>query len=180
MTEELSVLFEVAEKLETAGLDYMLTGSMASNLYAMPRMTRDIDFVVAISQSNIAQLPRLFPEDSYYLSEEAAKAATKDFSCFNLIHLATMIKIDIMVRKPQEYRLHEFSRRQKHNIQDRSIWVVSKEDLILSKLAWAKDSLSEKQLGDVKNLLATGCDINYLQTWAKQLQLTDILTQVSA
>lgn len=162
------------------GTPYMLTGSMAANLYAMPRMTRDLDLVVALSSEDVARLPAVFPHEDYYLSPEAAHAALLNTSCFNLIHLATMIKIDLMVRKPETYRLHEFSRRQLHHIRDHPVWVVSKEDLILSKLAWARDSHSEKQLGDVRALLATGCDLQYLQQWAQHLQLTDMLTQVSA
>jgi hypothetical protein len=55
----------------------------------------------------------------------------------------------------------------------------SKEDLILSKLDWARDSQSQRQLSDVENLLATGADLNYLQTWSQKLNLTDMLTRVS-
>lgn len=58
--------------------------------------------------------------------------------------------------------------------------MVSKEDLILSKLDWARDSLSERQLDDVKNLLATGYDEEYLLAWAAKLHLTAILTQAMA
>jgi hypothetical protein len=76
--------------------------------------------------------------------------------------------------------LLEFSRRQLHTIEGQPVWVVSKEDLILSKLEWARESLSDRQLADVRNLLATGCDQQYLQQWANYLQLTAILTQVSA
>lgn len=158
----------------------MLTGSMAANIYAMPRMTRDLDLVVAVSADIPDRLLGIFPLEEYYFAVEAVEEAILNSSCFNLIHLNTMIKIDIMVRKPEPYRIHEFTRRQLHHIQGNPIWVVSKEDLILSKLAWAKESLSEKQLSDVRNLLSTECDHEYLQTWAKHLQLTDILTQASA
>ena len=180
MTEELSVLFEVARKLESAGASYMLTGSMAMNLHAIPRMTRDIDIVVAVTDELLYNLAEIFPEDQYYLSEEAARNAVAISSCFNLIHLATMMKIDIMVRKSDEYRIHEFSRKQLHQIEDQPIFVVSKEDLILSKLDWARESESERQMDDVRNLLASGCDLEYLKQWAPKLQLTDILTRVLA
>ena len=59
------------------------------------------------------------------------------------------------------------------------MWIVSKEDLILSKLDWARDSQSQRQLADVENLLATGDDLNYLQIWSQKLNLTDMLTRVS-
>jgi hypothetical protein len=180
LTEELTVLFEVVHRLDALGTPYMLTGSMAANVYASPRMTRDLDLVVAIAPDTVERLPEAFPPDCYYLSPEAARAAVDNTTCFNLIHLATMLKIDIMVRKAGEYRLLEFSRRQLHTIEGQPVWVVSKEDLILSKLEWARESLSDRQLADVRNLLATGCDQQYLQQWANYLQLTAILTQVSA
>jgi len=59
------------------------------------------------------------------------------------------------------------------------MWIVSKEDLILSKLDWARDSQSQRQLADVENLLATGADLNYLEIWSQKLNLTDMLTRVS-
>jgi hypothetical protein len=180
LTEELTVLFDVVRKLDAAGADYMLTGSMAMNLHAMPRMTRDIDLVVVVTNELVDRLPVLFPPHQYYVSEHAARDAVARSSCFNLVHLGTMMKIDIMVRKSDEYRVHEFSRKEPHHIEGQRVFVVSKEDLILSKLDWARESFSERQLSDVKNLLATGCDTPYIQQWAAKLQLTDILTRVSA
>lgn len=167
-------------KLETAGMNYMLTDSMAMNLYATPRMTRDLDFVVAIAPAMVPRLATIFPESEYYLSTEAANDAVKHFSCFNIIHLHSMLKVDVMVRKNEEYRLVEFSRRQQHTIDGNQIWVASKEDLILSKLDWARDTQSSRQLEDVKNLLSTGYDTEYLNEWATKLQLTDMLILATA
>ena len=180
LSEELTVLIEVAMKLEEAGMHYMLTGSMAMNLYATPRMTRDLDFVVAIASAMVAKLPIVFPETEYYLSIDAASDAVKHSSCFNIIHLNSMLKVDVMVRKNEEYRFVEFSRRQQHMIDGNQIWVASKEDLILSKLDWARDTQSSRQIEDVKNLLSTGYDTEYLNEWATKLQLTDMLILATA
>jgi len=83
-----------------------------------------------------------------------------------------------MIRKRDDYRLHEFKRRVQLKLGDVNLWVTSKEDLILSKLQWARDSLSERQLADVQNLIATGCDTDYLRQWSAALNLTDMLTRV--
>ena len=85
--------------------------------------------------------------------------------------------MDCIVRKRSEYRRVEFERRQKITILDFTTFIVSKEDLIISKLFWAKDSRSEIQLGDVKNLLATGYDAAYLQRWTRELGLDNLLRQ---
>jgi len=73
---------------------------------------------------------------------------------FNLLHLESVVKVDMIVRKDSEYRRTEFERRRRIELDAFSLWIVSKEDLILSKLAWAKPSGSELQLRDVRNLLA--------------------------
>jgi hypothetical protein len=62
LTEELEVLRIVAERLEPAGIPYMLTGSMAANYYAVPRMTRDIDLVVELSLVDRSFSPRPSPQ----------------------------------------------------------------------------------------------------------------------
>ncbi len=177
MTEELQVLRDMVNRLEAAGIEYMLTGSVALNCYAQPRMTRDIDLVVAFFLKDAARIESVLNAD-YYVSSEAAHEAVLNQSSFNAIHQETLIKVDFMVRKQEEYRRHEFARRVRLRMGDFDVWVVSKEDLILSKLHWAKDSRSERQLADVENLIATGCDLDYLKEWSAKLNLTDMLTRV--
>jgi hypothetical protein len=127
---------------------------------------------------DLETLPKIFGQD-FYFSPEAARQAILHQSCFNVIHSDSLIKIDFMIRKREEYRLVEFERRQRIQVQGRPLWIVSKEDLILSKLEWARHSQSQRQLADVENLLATGADMEYLQTWSRKLNLTAMLTRVS-
>ncbi len=149
----------------------MLTGSVALNCYAQPRMTRDIDLVVAFHLNDAARIHTILGQD-YYVSQDVARDAVTHESSFNAIHQTTLIKVDFMVRKREGYRLHEFARRQRLKVADFEVWVVSKEDLILSKLDWARESQSERQLADVENLIASGCDAAYLRTWSAALNLT--------
>ena len=58
------------------------------------------------------------------------------------------------------------------------VWMVGKEDLILSKLAWAKPTGSELQLRDVRALLATGADVDYLRRWAPELSVSGLLEEL--
>lgn len=173
MQNELDIVRDVSARLERGGLAYMLTGSMAMNYYAQPRMTRDIDLVVALTQADTDEIIRLFTPD-YYVSREAVSSSIAHESIFNLIHQESVIKVDCIVRKSTPYRHTEFERRQRIVIEDFSTWITSKEDLIISKLWWAKDSHSEMQLGDVKNLAATGCDTAYIEDWTKNLGLHNL------
>lgn len=170
MQNELDIVRDVSQRLEQAGLEYMLTGSMAMNYYALPRMTRDIDLVVALVAGDADTVVRTFAGD-YYVSPEAVAASIAHQSLFNLIHEESVIKVDCIVRKESLYRQAEFKRRQRIRIADFSTWIVSKEDLIISKLEWARDSESEQQIRDVKNLAASGYDVAYLTRWTNELGL---------
>jgi len=65
MSEELEVLKEVARRLDRAGIAYMVTGSTAANFYSVPRMTRDIDIVVELSEQDVGKFILGFEKDHY-------------------------------------------------------------------------------------------------------------------
>jgi len=175
---ELDVLKDVVKRLEEAKLPYMLTGSMAMNYYAEPRMTRDIDIVIALGNTDASKVMELF-SDVYYISEDAVNTAVRDLSMFNLIHLDSVVKVDIIVRKSEEYRRHEFDRRYQIEFAGIKLWIVSKEDLILSKLCWSKESQSELQFRDIKNLLKTEYDKKYTNKWAGELKVLSLLEMLA-
>jgi len=167
---ELDIVRDISRRFSEARIAYMLTGSMAMNYYAQPRMTRDIDVVVALESKDVETVVRTFTPD-YYVARETVSDSVARGAMFNLIHMESVIKVDCIVRKNSAYRRLEFERRQPIKIQDFTTYIVSKEDLIISKLYWAKDSHSEMQLRDVRNLLSTGCDANYLAHWTRELGL---------
>jgi hypothetical protein len=175
MNEELQVLQLVTQRLEEAGIAYMVTGSVAMSFYAMPRMTRDIDIVIAIRETDIPRMVSLFKDD-FYIDRDMVIEAVREEDMFNIIHNEYVLKIDFIVRKSDEYRQVEFARRCKVRIDSISIWLVSPEDLVLSKLWWAKDSHSEQQLSDVKNIMRHVRDLDrkYIKEWVQRLDLSEI------
>lgn len=98
MTEELATLRDVTARLEGAGMDYMLTGSMALNCYAQPRMTRDIDLVVAFMLPDAARIEQVLGPD-YYVSPQAARDAVLHQNSFTAIHHVGLTKVDFLIRK---------------------------------------------------------------------------------
>ncbi|MDO8690066.1 MAG: hypothetical protein Q7R39_08675 [Dehalococcoidia bacterium] len=170
MSEELAVLREVVRRLEEAGFSYMVTGSLAVSFYALPRLTRDIDIVLEIGAGDVAKLNGLFAGD-FYIDQDAIQDGINRQSSFNIIHNASVIKVDFIVRKRDTYRKVEFKRRRKMIIDGIEVAVVAAEDLVLSKLVWAKDSHSELQMGDVRSVLkqAEDLDYQYMERWARRL-----------
>ena len=177
MQTELDVLRDVSEKLDSAGIAYMLTGSMAMSYYAQPRMTRDIDIVVALRREQAETISRLL-ETEYYVSREAVSDAIAGRTMFNAIHFQSVIKVDFIVLPNTSFAQEEFGRRRELTLPDFKTTIISREDLILSKLLWAKGSESEMQLRDVRNLLTSDCDLEYLRKWADHLTVKDGLERL--
>ncbi len=170
MSEQLDVLKLIAERLERAGIAYMISGSMALNYYAQPRLTRDIDLVVELIPGDADRLVNLFTAD-FYINAEPVDNAIAQHGMFNAIHYEAVIKMDFIVRKDTPYRREEFSRRHAVHIEGMMIWLVTAEDLLLSKLVRVGKSRSEMQLNDVRNLIiaVVGLDWAYIERWAAEL-----------
>jgi len=81
------------------------------------------------------------------------------------------------VRRDSAHAQAEFERRKAVRIGDFERYVASKEDVIISKLSWARESRSELQLRDVKRLLATDYDQNYVLDWTKKLGPGELLPE---
>lgn len=177
MLNELDVLHDMARRLERLGIQYMLTGSFAMNYYGCPRMTRDVDIVVAIPPGKIRALVADLQVE-YYVDELAVRDAVASRFMFNVIHLDATIKIDFVIRKDTEYRHLEFARRRQIDSSGTPLWIVSPEDLILSKLEWSRESHSLQQSADIGNLLPSVVDADYLHSWAGKLGVAEKLQQI--
>ena len=178
MDEQLEFIKQIASRLDSAGIPYMLTGSIALAIYSTPRMTRDIDLIVEIGSMEVDRILRLFKDDCY-IDAQAVRQAIREQGMFNIIHNDWQIKADFIIRKNETYREEEFSRKRKISIEGMEISVVAPEDLILSKLVWAKESQSTLQLRDVRQMLldVPALDWNYLRSWALTLGINEQLQE---
>ncbi len=103
MDEQLEFLRLIAARLQAAGIPYMVTGSLALAVWAVPRMTRDIDVVVEVEGADARRLTGLFAEDCV-IDEDAVQDAIARRGMFNVIHAEWIVKADFIVRKDTAYR----------------------------------------------------------------------------
>lgn len=137
-----------------------------------------MDIVIDIYRSDINRLIEIFKND-FFIQKEAIVEALQHQGMFNIIHNETMFKVDFIIRKDIPYRELEFLRRTTKEFLGSKIWIATVEDLIISKLHWAKDSFSEMQIKDIRNLmLNTNLDYVYIDKWVKLLKLSDIYSKV--
>ena len=168
------VFRRVVRTLEAAGIPYMLTGSFASAYHAVPRATQDIDLVIAPSGEQLRELARAFSSPAYYCDLDAALEALDRESLFNVIDVGTGWKIDFIIRKSREYSRTEFTRRQLVTFEGLNLYIAAAEDVLLSKLEWAKLGESGRQLEDAAGLLRRrddDLDRAYLEHWVERLRV---------
>jgi len=179
MTQQ-EFLVQIAQRLESVGIPFMVAGSVASSFHGQPRATNDIDLVIDPTPAQLDQFLALFA-DPYYVSPEAAREALKQYSMFNIIEFTAGWKVDLIIRKQRPFSIEEFRRRKAVLLQGHSLPIASPEDTILSKLEWNQITPSERQLHDALNV-AMGqwptLDLAYLRKWAPPLGVADQLEEL--
>jgi hypothetical protein len=175
MLSQNEFLKNVIEKLQQAGIDYVICGSMAASFYGLTRSTQDTDIIINPTEEQLANLLNLLG-DTYYVSKDAAIEALKREGMFNIIEVENAWKADLIIRKQSAFSEEEFRRKTKENLLGKELYILSPEDSILSKLSWAKESRSETQYRDVMTILearAGHLDMKYLNKWIKLLDIED-------
>lgn len=170
------VLHDFVGRIEPLGINYFLTGSMAMMRYAGFRQTADIDVVLEFDSGDKKAFIKALEPD-YYVPHNAVNRAFETKRMFNVIHIETAFKIDCVPKKTGDFQQSVFDRREKTDYYGREVWIISKEDLILSKLWWAKDSHSEMQLNDIKNIMQSGFDRFYTEKWLEKLQVEKLYSE---
>ena len=176
--EQHEVLRKVVEKLRDLDIEYMLSGSVAMNFYGQPRMTRHIDIIISIKETQIRRFIDAFKEEFYIESEMVLKEVSGK-GMFNVSLNDYIVKVDFILRKDTKYDINAFERRRLVNVGDFEIWLISPEDLVPNKLLWAREGNSEIQKRDVKNILmiTDDLDFNYLRDWSKRLSVDSLLEE---
>jgi hypothetical protein len=173
------LLAEAVAALDSAGVGYVLTGSLVSSLQGEPRATHDVDLVIEVDFRAIDRLVASFGAPRYFFDEIAARAALDDRGMFNLLDTTTGDKVDFWALTDSEFDRSRFARRIVTQAFGPPVYVTTPEDTVLQKLKWARDcGESERQLRDavgICELQGDSLDERYLEDWASRLGITSLL-----
>jgi hypothetical protein len=183
--EILEVTLHVVATLERLGIPYLVGGSLASSLHGIPRATQDVDVVVRLTQRDVAGLVAAL-RGAFHLDEAAIREAIEQRAWFNLIHLGTLLKVDVFVAKEDEASRAQMKRRQRYVLEGEpggELVVASAEDVVAHKLYWYRlgDGVSDRQWSDALGVLrVTGprLDLEYLRRASLRLGVEDLLDRV--
>lgn len=138
ITPELAIAVEVFRRLELLGIRCYVGGSAASSYYGEARSTRDVDFVADMNAPDERAVFAAFADD-FYVSEEAMHAAVASGECFNLIHYAAVVKIDIFVVGNDAFSREALRHCRLVSVSPdptMKLPIASPEDVVVKKLAW--------------------------------------------
>lgn len=173
----LGTLRDFVVKANKLSVDYMVTGSFAMSAYGEIRYTRDIDIVIQIDRADVAGFASAFA-DKYYVSDLSIERAIDHRSIFNMVNLETGEKIDCIIQKDTEFARVSFGRRRRAIVSGIEFWTTTKEDLMIAKLNWARESHSEMQIRDIANLSYDEYESTYVAGWVEILGLSGIWNEV--
>lgn len=179
-TEPLIRFFEAKQ------IEYHIGGSVASSAHGIPRTTLDVDLVANIGTHHVEQMVQSL-QSTYYIDASMIENAIKTESSFNLIHLETIIKIDIFTLKNDAFDQQAMRRAVEGTLnlgeaEPFHVRFSSPEDIILHKLSWFRlgGEQSERQWKDilgVLNIQRDSLDYDYMHSWAKRKDVDDLLMQ---
>lgn len=174
MTPQAELLAAITDRLDAAGIPYMVVGSIAGSFHGEPRTTLDVDLVIDPSSDALRRFVDELPRDEYYADDNAAMEAFARRTSFNVIEQATGWKVDLLIRRERPFSRAEFERRTPVALFGRETPIATAEDTIIAKLEWAVAGESERQLRDVAGILSVSgatLDRAYLERWISELGL---------
>ena len=182
MDEILNITMLVTGVYERLGVSYLAGGSLASSLHGIPRATQDVDIVAEMTDAHVPAFVAAL-RGTFYLDEEAMRAAIRRRSSFNVIHLGSYFKADIFIPNGDEASRLEMERRQRFTLggdPPRELIVASAEDTVAQKLFWFTlgDRVSDRQWSDAIGVLkvaADDLDFDYLHHVCALLGVENLL-----
>ena len=168
------LLLRITTALDAHQIPYMLTGSLASSMYGIPRATNDIDIVIAPDRAQLFSFIQLMQRVGLTVHSESAMAALTRRTQFNVIDLRMGWKVDLIICKDRQFSTTEFARKETHEVEGMRLTLATPEDVLLAKLEWSKMGDSERQLDDAAGILELqrdALDLAYIEHWVEALEV---------
>jgi hypothetical protein len=182
--QELNLFKIFTARLTELKLNYFITGSIASIIYGEPRLTHDIDIVLEITLNDIDSFIAAFPKEQFYVPPKEIiknELLRTERGHFNLIHHESGFKADIFLVGRNKFQKWALKNKKEVPFQGTLLYIAPIEYVIIKKLEYYKEGLSEKHINDIKGMLQNSKDIidfKIVDRFSKQFGLTDIWDEV--
>jgi hypothetical protein len=188
-TDLLIVMLPALHIFDERDIFCYLGGSIASSLHGMQQMAQDIDLIVDLDKQDLSSLLSCLKQH-YVLDEDAFKEAVFQRTACSLIHLDTLMKIDVVMTKQDALDAVLHHRIASYHLDERypSLRLASATEMIMVKLyRYAQDLHSrtdgmrdDAEWNDIVGMFKVqrpNLEKDFLEKWAKTLKITETLEQ---
>ncbi len=171
--QEINIVKIFVSRLNSLGMDYMVTGAVASITYGEPRLTNDIDLVLDTAGRNVEEITEAFPSSEFYCPPAEiinVEVRRRMRGHFNLIHQETGFKADVYLMGDDKLHIWAMGRRRQVKIEGESLWLAPPEYVIIRKLEYYREGGSEKHLRDIRGILELSGDQLDMEEMARWIE----------
>ena len=154
-----------------------IVGSLSSNFYGEPRMTKDADFVVQLGQTPLSSLlDKLGP--SYVIDRQMGFETVTGTTRYHIRHKESEFLIELFELTDDAHNQQRFARRRQTTYSGAPAYVATAEDVVIQKLRWYLRGKRPKDIQDAQNVMETQAgllDLPYMRQWCDRHGTRDIL-----
>lgn len=173
------VTLAVIDALDACGVPYMLVGSYSSNMYGINRSTMDADFVIQLGSCSILDVARRLPPTVRVDPQLGFETVTMTRK-YDATVEGSDFRVEFFLLSDEPYHQERFRRRVSHHILGRTIWFPTPEDVIVTKLRWARS----KDIDDARDVIAVQgaqnvpLDWDYIHAWCDRHGTRALLDEI--
>lgn len=154
--------------LESLAIPYMVSGSLATNVYGVPRATDDGDFVLELPPGGrIADIAAALPDTIRLEPQVQFETVTT-----SRMHICTVadspFRMELFQLTDDPYDRERFDRRYRLALPFGTVWMPTVEDVIVTKLLWAVRAGRLKDQDDCRGVIALQANLvdwGYVCRW---------------
>jgi hypothetical protein len=174
------IVVTVIDALTALRVPYMVSGSLASNFYGVPRSTQDADLVLELSALPLeAFAARIGP--GLQVDEQLAFETVTGARRLLVRARDAAFQVELFGVTDDPHDRERFARRRIVAAFDRQVALPTAEDVVITKLRWADRAGRRKDLDDARNVLAVQrehLDRPYVMKWCASLGLVAIFEEL--
>jgi hypothetical protein len=167
---EANLFLMFTQRLNTLGVAYMVSGSVAVIIYGEPRLTHDVDLIVVLDREHIARLPEVFPPSVLLSANRGDRRGSGPRTTRTLQHYSPRDRFQSGRVSERARSLARLGAR-KLEVEGQVLFVAPPEYVIARKLEYYREGGSEKHLRDIRSML----DIS-----PEAIQSADLEQQIAA
>lgn len=178
MSDELVAM--VIDALNASGVPYMVTGSLASNVYGISRMTKDADFVLQLTGNEIIAIAESL-KPTFRLDQQIAFETITSTHKQVLRHADSAFTVELFMLSDDAHDKLRFSRRLLATLLDRKTWIPTAEDVVIQKLRWSRHGSRHKDVDDARNVICVQSDRldwSYIRDWCSRHGTRALLDEI--